>query len=146
MNILVGVLSMLLFAMPCSVAVGAQQHGEPAPGAKHTSAADLKAMIESNAGVMIVDVRDPEEFRKDTIPGAINIPLGRLEARLKDMPKDTLLVFVCTGGSRSSRAAKLAENAGFRSSTFCPIREWKERGFKTVAGEGGPSQNSPPRE
>jgi rhodanese-related sulfurtransferase len=43
--------------------------------------------------VLIIDVRQPASFQKETIPGAINIPLAELEGHLKTMSKDTFIVF-----------------------------------------------------
>ena len=43
--------------------------------------------------MLIIDVRTPEQFHKETIPGAINIPLGELEGHLQKMAKDTYIVF-----------------------------------------------------
>jgi 3-mercaptopyruvate sulfurtransferase SseA len=64
-----------------------------AVGARETDPKELNAKLGGHAGVVIVDVRDPAEFEKETLPGAINIPLDKLKARLKDFPKDTLFVF-----------------------------------------------------
>ncbi len=64
-----------------------------AVGAKESSPEDLKAKLDSHAKVVIVDVRDPGEFAKGTLPGAINIPLPQLKARLNEFPKDTTFVF-----------------------------------------------------
>jgi rhodanese-related sulfurtransferase len=38
-------------------------------------------------------VRPPDAFEKETIPGAINIPLAELDKRLSEFSKDTTLVF-----------------------------------------------------
>ena len=57
------------------------------------SAEDVKKLLDLNGKVMVIDVREPDAFEKETIKGAINIPLGQLESRLKDIPKDTTLVF-----------------------------------------------------
>lgn len=62
-------------------------------GAKEITPEDLKKHIDSKTKVLIIDVREPEAFEKETIKGAINIPIGQLEGRLKDIPKDTTLVF-----------------------------------------------------
>jgi rhodanese-related sulfurtransferase len=43
--------------------------------------------------VIIIDVRSPATFEKETIPGAINIPLAELEEYLKKISKDTFIVF-----------------------------------------------------
>jgi 3-mercaptopyruvate sulfurtransferase SseA len=63
-----------------------------AVGAKPTPADELKKQMESGT-VMIIDVRPPANFEKETIPGAINVPLDRLEAHLKNVPKETYIVF-----------------------------------------------------
>jgi 3-mercaptopyruvate sulfurtransferase SseA len=64
-----------------------------AVGAHEMPAADVARALETNRKVVIIDVREPDSFAKETIKGAINIPLGQLDARLKDFSKDTLLVF-----------------------------------------------------
>ena len=64
-----------------------------AVGAKEMSPAELKKLIDEHGKLLIIDVREPEAFRKETIKGAINIPLEQLKGRLKDIPKDTTLVF-----------------------------------------------------
>jgi 3-mercaptopyruvate sulfurtransferase SseA len=64
-----------------------------AVGAKPTLADELKKQLDSGSGVMIIDVRQPANFEKETIPGAINIPLSELEGHLKKMSKDTFIVF-----------------------------------------------------
>jgi 3-mercaptopyruvate sulfurtransferase SseA len=64
-----------------------------AVGARETDPKDLSSKLAGPARVVIVDVRDPAEFEKETLPGAINIPLDKLKERLKDFPKDTVFVF-----------------------------------------------------
>jgi rhodanese-related sulfurtransferase len=64
-----------------------------AVGAKQKPADELKDQVTAGNQVMIIDVRQPASFQKETIPGAINIPLAELEDHLKKLPKDTLLVF-----------------------------------------------------
>jgi len=91
-------------------------------------------LIDKNTKTLIIDVRDPDEFEKETIKGAINIPLVQLEPKLRDIPKDTTLVFTCNAGLQSAQAAKLAEQAGFKTATFCPLNEWKEKRYHTEAG------------
>jgi 3-mercaptopyruvate sulfurtransferase SseA len=61
-------------------------------GAKPKLADELKKELESGK-MLIIDVRAPEQFQKETIPGAINIPLEELEGHLKKMAKDTYIVF-----------------------------------------------------
>ena len=64
-----------------------------AVGAKQTPADELKKQLDAGA-VMIIDVRPPANFEKETIPGAINVPLEQLEGYLKkNISKDTYIVF-----------------------------------------------------
>jgi 3-mercaptopyruvate sulfurtransferase SseA len=64
-----------------------------AVGAKPTPADELKKQLDSGSSVLIIDVRQPASFEKETIPGAINIPLAELEGHLKKISKDTFIVF-----------------------------------------------------
>ena len=46
-----------------------------------------------NKNVFFLDVREPDEIRKlGSVPGYVNIPMGELETRLKEVPKDKLIV------------------------------------------------------
>lgn len=65
------------------------------------------------AGASIVDVRTPEEFRGGGYPGAVNIPLQVLAARLGEIPKDRPVVLYCASGGRSALAARQLQKAGF---------------------------------
>ena len=63
-----------------------------AVGAKQTPADELKKHVDAGT-VKIIDVRAPANFEKETIPGAINVPLEQLEAYLKTISKQTYIVF-----------------------------------------------------
>lgn len=63
-----------------------------------------KVMKENPSQIVVVDVRDDREFKKGTIPGAINIPVGEVEKRMGELPKDKPVVFVCPTGARSGEA------------------------------------------
>ena len=63
-----------------------------AVGAKQTPADEIKKQLDAGT-VMIIDVRPPANFEKETIPGAINVPLEQLEGYLKKISKDTYIVF-----------------------------------------------------
>jgi len=62
-------------------------------GAKEISPEELKRYIDEKTKALIIDVRDPDAFAKQTIEGAINIPIDQLETNLKNIPKDTALFF-----------------------------------------------------
>jgi molybdopterin/thiamine biosynthesis adenylyltransferase/rhodanese-related sulfurtransferase len=81
--------------------------------------AELHSLLARTSGddarLMIVDVREPKEFAVRTLPGAVNIPIGDLQRRLREIPADTTPVFLCRSGTRSLRACAVAINAGFAS-------------------------------
>ena len=54
---------------------------------------------------LLVDVRQPDEYAKGHIPGAILIPLGELPDRLQELPVDKDIVVYCRSGKRSKGAA-----------------------------------------
>lgn len=60
----------------------------------------------------LVDVRQPEEYKAGHIPGAVLLPLGRLETSLSALPQDKDVVFYCAAGKRSAMAARLAVDSG----------------------------------
>jgi phage shock protein E len=66
-----------------------------------------------DAGATIIDVRTAEEFRDGAYPGAINIPVSNLGARLADIPKNKPVVLYCASGARSASAARAMKQAGF---------------------------------
>ena len=64
-------------------------------------------------GAQLVDVRQPEELVDGVLPGAVNIPLGELPARLGELDADRRVVVVCRSGGRSGRAAEWLAGQGF---------------------------------
>lgn len=65
---------------------------------------------------LIIDVREPEEFARDHVDGAINIPPSEIMAgasALADVPKDTELVLYCLSGARSNASKHYLSQLGF---------------------------------
>ncbi len=65
------------------------------------------------AGAKIVDVRTPDEFRDGAYPGAVNIPVQSLGARMGEISKDKPVVVYCASGGRSATAARMLLQAGY---------------------------------
>ncbi len=65
----------------------------------------FKSILADNPeSVMIIDVRDADEFAKGSFKTAVNIPVENLEPKIKDLPDDKPVVFVCSTGARSGEA------------------------------------------
>jgi hypothetical protein len=73
--------------------IATDPHTGRAVGATEIAPDALKKLVEDKAKVIIIDVRDEAQFQKETIKGAIHIPLEDVEKRLKEIPKDTILAF-----------------------------------------------------
>lgn len=67
-------------------------------------------------GLVLIDVRSPDEFAAGHVEGAINIPLDTLAERAAELPRGAAVVTVCDkGGGRSERAALELRGRGFPS-------------------------------
>jgi rhodanese-related sulfurtransferase len=73
----------------------------------------LTERIESVAGLVLVDVRNPSEVALGTLPGARTISLPALLDRLGELDPSAPTVVYCAGGYRSSIAASLLRRQGF---------------------------------
>ncbi|HEX5458857.1 MAG TPA: molybdopterin-synthase adenylyltransferase MoeB [Steroidobacteraceae bacterium] len=73
---------------------------------------DLLASELDSAGLVLVDVREPQEFNTRHLQGARNIPLADLARRLGELAGERTPVFVCRSGRRSLMACALALRGG----------------------------------
>lgn len=64
-------------------------------------------------GAVILDVRTEAEFRTGYIKGSLNISLGTLRQRYKELDPNTTYITVCSHGLRSVKAANLLKERGF---------------------------------
>jgi sulfur-carrier protein adenylyltransferase/sulfurtransferase len=76
--------------------------------------AQLQARLEAGEQVVVIDVREPEEFAQGKIPGAYTIPRGVLEGQVDGrLPRESTVVLYCAGGARSALACKSLAEMGF---------------------------------
>lgn len=72
------------------------------------SRAELKQLRNSPTGVIVIDVRRPEEYNAQRIPFAVNIPVEEIETGNVNLDFSKPVVTVCgKGGGRSEKAAQL---------------------------------------
>lgn len=84
-------------------------------GARSTDVATLKADLEQGAVPLLVDVRTAGEFESGHVPGARNVPLHELEARVAELgPPDAEVHVICQSGRRSRQASELLAEQGLR--------------------------------
>jgi rhodanese-related sulfurtransferase len=76
---------------------------------------DLHDRITAGEKIVLVDVRQPEEYAICHLPDSILLPLGELSLRTDelDVPKDATIVVYCHHGVRSLTGTHLLMRAGF---------------------------------
>lgn len=75
-----------------------------------TTVAELPA--ELPAGVVLLDVREDDEWAAGHAPEAVHIPMGEVPARLAELPTDGELLVTCKAGGRSARVVAYLQQAG----------------------------------
>jgi rhodanese-related sulfurtransferase len=94
---------------------------------------DVQGMLGEKRDVVLLDVREPNEWNLGHLPGAMHIPRGTLEGKVEQqLPRDREIVVYCAGGSRSALAADTLRQMGYENvaSMSGGWREW--------VGSGGP--------
>jgi sulfur-carrier protein adenylyltransferase/sulfurtransferase len=77
------------------------------------SSTELKAELDRGDQVVIVDVREPQEFQINRLPGSILIPLGDLPKRYVELDPNANIVTQCKSGMRSAKAQEFLRSKGF---------------------------------
>lgn len=78
------------------------------------SAQDLHDRVTGTSNMVLVDVRAPLEFEDSHIDGAVNIPAPDLRTRYTELDPEKPTFVVCSSGNRSSLAASILKQHGFR--------------------------------
>ena len=79
----------------------------------------IVAGLADEPGAVLLDVREPDEYRAGHIPGSINLPVKRVAAEAATvLPDKAAPVYVyCLSGARSSRAVEALKAVGFSNVT-----------------------------
>ena len=98
----------------CGVAPHQIAAAQPAPTAADAlTARELKAELDRGETVQIIDVREPQEYQINRIPGSTLIPLGDLPKRYVELDPSANLVMQCKSGMRSKKAQDFLVSKGF---------------------------------
>jgi NADPH-dependent 2,4-dienoyl-CoA reductase/sulfur reductase-like enzyme/rhodanese-related sulfurtransferase len=63
----------------------------------------------------LLDVREPVELAVESVPGAVNIPLGQLRVRLGELPRDREILIICRSAQRAYYATRILLQNGFKA-------------------------------
>lgn len=132
----------VLLVLVVAAIAGCGATAAPAPAASVSNAAlpptvsIQEAAAQRDAGAFILDVREPSEWNEFHIPGSTLIPLGQLQTRVNEVPKDKPVVVVCRSGNRSQTGRDILKQAGFTNVTSMNggLTQWKAQGLPTVTG------------
>jgi len=97
----------------CGIAPAAP---EPAAvnNATEITSLELKQRLDRGERLRIVDVREPNEYQINRIPGSELIPLGEVPKRYGELKPDEELIVHCKSGVRSAKAADFLRSVGFK--------------------------------
>ena len=100
---------------------------------KNINMIELKSHIDAlPAGSLILDVRTPAEFQAGHVPGAQNIPVDQVEARLSELQGFTQIYIYCKAGRRAAMAAHVLEQKKM-THWICVddggFPDWEDAGF-----------------
>ncbi len=86
----------------------------------------------ATGGVIVLDVREPDEYEQGALPDALHIPRGHLEAQIEAriVEKTAPVLVYCAGGVRSAFATKTLHELGYTNvvSVAGGFQKWKDEG------------------
>ena len=91
-----------------------------------------------DGSVILLDVREDDEWLRGHAPGAQHIPMGQVPSRLGEIDADAKLFVVCQAGGRSQRVAEyLARNGYAPVNVSGGMLAWADAGRPVVTDDGG---------
>jgi rhodanese-related sulfurtransferase len=108
--------------------------GGGVPAVSVQEAAEL--LGDGGDGALIVDVREPNEYTQARATGAVLLPLGQLNTRFAELPRDRKLLLMCRTGGRSQNATRFLNQQGFEDAANVSggIVAWHNAGLPTKTG------------
>lgn len=92
-----------------------------------------------NAGAILLDVRESQEWSAGHAPKARHIPLGQLPDRMKELPQGRQILTICRSGMRSAKAASLLAKDGRSAANVTGgMNAWSAAGLPVIAKGGRP--------
>jgi rhodanese-related sulfurtransferase len=92
--------------------------------------------------IVLIDVREPDEYAVERIHGALLYPLSTFDSRALPDPGERKLVFQCGSGMRSAKAMAMCADAGiaFAGHLAGGIQAWKKAGLPLIATDPASGQ------
>jgi molybdopterin/thiamine biosynthesis adenylyltransferase/rhodanese-related sulfurtransferase len=99
----------------CGIVPEAKTEAVPVTGESEweITSTRLKERLDAGEALFILDVREPNEYQINRIPGSTLIPLGELPRRYQELPKQAEIITQCKMGGRSQKALDFLRTVGF---------------------------------
>jgi rhodanese-related sulfurtransferase len=108
---------------------------EPEPVVPELTPEALRAALAGDAAPLVLDVREPYEWRQVRMPGARHIPMNDVPSQVGELPKDRPIVVLCAHGSRSYGVAAWLLEQGFQAANLSGgITRWAKSGGDVEQG------------
>jgi rhodanese-related sulfurtransferase len=90
--------------------------------------------------IVVIDVREPGEYRREHIPGSRNVPVSMLGKTDFSADKEKIAVFHCRSGNRTKAATDAILACGFKEAYCLPegIEQWKKCNLPIVLDKNAP--------
>lgn len=127
-------LSALLAFVPAPVYAGHDQDEEDLTYFLPMPPERAKRLLDSGEPVLFIDLREPDEYRREHLPGARSIPLKELTAQHQKIPTSGRVVLYCScpaSNIEEGFSYQLLRNMGYRNVSVLEggIAEWRRLGF-----------------
>ena len=126
---------MKLRTLALSAALALAASVAPGLAAQTATFEDVTAGL-AKGEIVLVDIREPDEFVSGHVPGAVNLPLSRLTPAALPKPADKKVVIMCRSGNRSGRLASMLPKVGREDiiDYSGSMIDWTRRGGPIVKG------------
>lgn len=99
--------------------------------------AELIPTYNDGKAPLLLDCREPFEWRQLRIPGSVHVPMNEIPGRLDEFNRDDEIVVVCAHGNRSYAVAGFLIHNGFKASSLAGgVTDWWMRGGTTESDFG----------
>lgn len=100
---------------------------------------NTKTVQANNQDIQLLDVREDDEWRAGRVEGALHIPLGQLDRRVRELDQNRPVVTVCRSGGRAAKAAELLSGAGLSAQVMDGgMAQWAKDGLPLTTADGRP--------
>jgi len=107
--------------------------GKPIPS---LDAVELSEKLKNGKHPLVLDVRQPDEYRTGHIAGAKLVPLSDLNIKMQSLPRNREIVCVCASGNRSHTATRALADVGYDAHNMKGgMLAWRRAGLPVKKGD-----------